>query len=101
MANHVSEEEIRRAVGQVKHPAIDRTLVDLGILKDVTVKGSNVTIAMALPFAGIPIKDQLVASVREPIEKLGAEVEVEITVMSEKERQAFLAMEQESWRGGV
>ncbi|MCK4416878.1 MAG: iron-sulfur cluster assembly protein [Candidatus Latescibacteria bacterium] len=101
MANHVSEEEIRRAVGQVKHPAIDRTLVDLGILKDVTVKGSNVTITMALPFAGIPIKDQLVASVREPIEKLGAEVEVEITVMSEKERQAFLAMEQESWRGGV
>lgn len=101
MANHVSEEEVRKAVAQVKHPAIDRTLVDLGILKDITVKGRNVTITMAFPFARIPIEDQLVASVREPIEKLGAEVEVEITVMTEKERRAFLAMEQESWRGGL
>jgi ATP-binding protein involved in chromosome partitioning len=101
VGSHVSEEEIRRAVGQVKHPAIDRTLVDLGILKDITVKGSNVTITMVLPFAGIPIKDQLVASVREPIEKLGAEVEVETTVMSEDELPAFLAMEQKSWRGGM
>ena len=96
MANHVSEEKVCRAVEQVKHPAIDRTLVDLGILKDITVNGRNVTITMVFPFAGIPIEDQLVASVRAPIEKLGVKVEVEITVMSEKERRAFLTMEQES-----
>jgi len=98
MANHVSEEEVRKAVAQMKHPAIDRTLVDLGILKDITVKGDKVAITMAFPFAGIPIENQLVGSVRGPIEKLGAEVEVEIMMMSEKERQDFLAMEQESWR---
>ena len=83
----------------MKHSAIDRTLVDLGILKDITVKGNKVAITMAFPFAGIPIKEQLIASVREPIEKLGAEVEVEVTVMSEEERRTFLAMEEESWRG--
>ncbi|HDZ24008.1 MAG TPA: DUF59 domain-containing protein [Desulfobacteraceae bacterium] len=99
MANPISEEAVRKAVAQVKHPAVDRTLVDLGILKDIAVQGNGVKITMAFPFAGIPIEDQLVGSVREPIEKLGAEVEVETTLMSEKERQDFLAMEQESWRG--
>lgn len=38
-------------------------------------------------------------SVSEPIKNLGAEIEVEITIMNPEELQAFLAMEQESWRG--
>jgi len=42
-----------------------------------------------------------VNSVREPIEKLGAEVEVEITVMDQGELERFLAMEQEGWKGSI
>lgn len=84
---------------KVKHPAIDRSLPELGIVKEIAVKDGKVVITMALPFPGIPIKDQLVSSIREPIEKLGVEVEVKQTIMNQEELQAFLKKEQESWVG--
>ena len=40
-------------------------------------------------------------SVREPMEKLGAEVEVEIEVMNPEELERFLAVEQENWKRGM
>ncbi|MCW3137002.1 MAG: iron-sulfur cluster assembly protein [Methanophagales archaeon] len=93
----ISEEKVRNAVAQVKHPAIDRTLMELGILKDITVEGDKVIITLAFPFPGIPIRELLVESVREPVEEMGAKVEVKTTVMTAEELQAFLAMEQEAW----
>jgi len=101
MAKEISEEDVQDTIAQVKHPAIDRTLVDLGIVKEVSVKDNKVTIIMAFPFPNISIGNYLVNSVREPIEKLGAEVEVKLTVMDQRERERFLAMEQESWKGGI
>jgi len=47
----------------VKHPAIDRTLTELGILKDITVEGDTVFVTLAFPFPGIPIRELLVESV--------------------------------------
>jgi metal-sulfur cluster biosynthetic enzyme len=98
MARKISEEDVQKAVGQAKHPAIDHTLVDLGIVKDITVEGNKVAVTFAFPFPNIPIKDRLVNSVREPIEELGAEVEVKITEMNQEELQKFLTMEQEAWK---
>jgi metal-sulfur cluster biosynthetic enzyme len=98
MARKISEEDVQKAVGQVKHPAIDHTLLDLGIVKDITVEGNKVTVTFAFPFPNIPIKDRLVNSIREPIEELGAEVEVKITEMNQAELQKFLTMEQEAWK---
>ena len=86
-------------MAQIKHPAIDRTLVDLGMVKDITIEGNNVTVTLAVPFPGIPIKDLLINSVREPIEKLGVKVEVKLTVMNQQELKAFITKENESWKG--
>lgn len=103
MANEKSEEDIRQVVAEIKHPAIDRTLVDLGVVKEITVNGNKVLVTMALPFPGIPtqVKDYLVNSVVEQIKKLDVEVEVDLTIMNQEELQAFLDMEQESWKGGT
>jgi len=98
MAKRISEEDIQKVVAQVKHPAIDHTLLDLGIVKDITVESNNVAVTFAFPFPNIPIKDRLVNSIREPIEELGAEVEVKITEMNQEELQKFLTMEQEAWK---
>ena len=96
--NDISEEKVHNAVAQVKHPAIDRTLMELGILKDITIEGDTVFVTLAFPFPSIPIGELLIESVREPLEELGAKVEVKTTVMTAEELQAFLAMEQEAWR---
>ena len=37
MTATLSEMDVHQAIGQVKHPAIDHSLVDLGIVKDVTI----------------------------------------------------------------
>ena len=94
----ISEEKVRNVVARVKHPAIDRALTELGILKDIAVEDDTVIITLAFPFPGIPIRELLVESVRKPVEELGAKVEVKTTVMTAEELKAFLAMEREAWK---
>ena len=99
MAKNISEKDIFNLVDKVKHPAINRTLRELGIIQDLSIKDNKVLITLALPFPNIPIIDQLVSSIKEPIEKLGVEVEVKQTVMNQEELQVFLKMEEAGWTG--
>ena len=100
MDTNISEEDIRDVLAWVNHPMIDRSLLDLGIIKHIAVEQGKVKVTLAFPFPNIPIKDHIVHSVREPLQKLGAEVEVKLTVMNHDELQKFLAMEQDAWKGG-
>jgi metal-sulfur cluster biosynthetic enzyme len=99
MTNNISEEEIHQAVAKVRHPEIDRTLVELGMIKDIAFEDDKVILSMALPFLGIPIRDYLVHSVEDVVAKLGVEIEVKLTEMNKEERDAFMAMAQEGWIG--
>jgi metal-sulfur cluster biosynthetic enzyme len=99
MAKTISENEIRNVIEEIKHAAINRSLVDLGIIKDVTIKNQKVRVKLAFPFANIPIKDYLIMSVKVPLEKLGVQVEIETTVMSKEETQTFLETEAIYWKG--
>lgn len=97
MSNTISKEEMHQAVAKVRHPEINRTLVELGMIKDIAVGDEKVILTMALPFLEIPIRDYLVHSVQEAIRKLGAEIEMKLTVMNQEERDAFMAMAREGW----
>jgi metal-sulfur cluster biosynthetic enzyme len=99
MTNTISKEEIHQAVAKVRHPEIDRTLVELGMIKDIAFEDDKVILSMALPFLGIPIRDYLVHSVEDVVAKLGVEIEVKLTEMNKEERDAFMAMAQEGWIG--
>ena len=99
MAENVSEQEIRKVIAEIKHSAIDCTLIDLGIIKDVSIDKKNVVVTLAFPFANIPIKDYLIMSVQVPLEKLGLDVEVKTTVMNQEEAKRFLDMEEKFWKG--
>ena len=101
MAEAITEEKARAAIAPVKHPAIDRTLVELGIAKDVKVEENTVTITLALPFAGVPgqVRHMLMSSLQEPLEKLGAEVAFDVVIMDPEALQQFLKLEQEGWKG--
>jgi len=101
MSKNISEQDVRKVLAWVKHPMIDRTLLDLGIIKDIRVESDKIEITLAFPFPNIPIQDHLIDSVRGPITELGAEVEVKLIVMNQEELQKFLAMEQDAWRGGM
>jgi metal-sulfur cluster biosynthetic enzyme len=100
VGTNISEEDVRNVLAWVKHPMIDRSLLELRIIKHIAVEQGKVKVTLAFPFANIPIKDHLIHAVREPIQKLGAEMEVKLTVMNDEELQKFLAMEQDAWKGG-
>jgi metal-sulfur cluster biosynthetic enzyme len=101
MASNISLQNVQEAIGNVTHPAISRTLADLGMIKNVSLHGSEARLTLVLPILNIPapVKDYLVNSLMEAVAALGVQLEVEIAEMNEEERQAFLAMEQESWKG--
>ena len=83
------------------HPEINRSLVDSGMMKDVVFNGNQITHTIALPYLGTPasLKDYLITSLRWALGKLGGLLQVEIAEINEGERQAFLAMAQEDWKG--
>jgi len=64
MNKNIFEENFRKAIAKVRHPAINCTLVELGIVKDITVKGNKVAVTIAFPVPNIPIRDTIVNSVR-------------------------------------
>ncbi|MFQ6100949.1 MAG: Mrp/NBP35 family ATP-binding protein [Anaerolineae bacterium] len=88
----ITDKQVFDVLRQVMHPEIKRNLVELGMIKDVSVEDKKVTLTLALPFAEIPIKDDLVRMVKEAVAKLDAtlQVEVGLTEMSQKERAAFM-----------
>ncbi len=103
MTKGTSEQEIRQALTEVRHPEIANTLLELGMLKDITVGSNKVTLTLVLPFMGIPIqvKDYLTDSLRQALANVDANLEVEMNIaeMSEKERTKFLEMAREGWLG--
>ena len=101
MAKNISKKEVLHSLRNVKHPAIDCSLIELGIIKNIMLKNNKVIVTFAFPFEGIPIKEFLVNSVREPIAKLGIKLEVKETIMTAEERENFLKLEAEHWTGGL
>lgn len=92
------EEDVITAIADIKHPAINHTLLDLGIVKNIEVTDGIATIMFAFPFPEIPIEDVLVYSIAKPIKSLGLAFEYKTMLMTEKEKSKFMQMEAEAWR---
>ena len=93
------EQKAIEIITGVKHPAINYTLYDLGIIKSYEIKDGNIEIVMALPALNIPVLDMLIQSFKQPLEAMEAKVNVQTVVMTYEELQKFLKMEQNAWRG--
>jgi len=88
----ITDKQVVDALRGVMHPEIKHNLVELEMIRDVSVEDEGVALTLALPFAKIPIKDDLVRMVKGAVAKLDAtlQVEVNLTQMSQKERAAFM-----------
>ena len=97
-----TKEQIVKAINEVEHPEIAMSLVNLGMVRDVSVEDGDASFTLVVPMMGIPeaIRDYMIGSVTEAVEKAGGKVkEVEIAVMNDEERQAFFGKEQSHWKG--
>ncbi len=94
----VTKENVEEVLKGVKHPAIDLSLLELGMLRNISVNDTAVAVEFVFPFPNIPIKEALFASVRGPLESMGLEVNFTEAVMTPDEVQNFLALETANWK---
>ena len=92
-------QKVMDAIKDVYHPAINFPLIDLGIVKDIKVIDNTVNVTFAFPFPNIPIADKLVNSVANPLSNLGYEFNHSIVMMDEDEKDKFMELEQQGWKG--
>jgi len=96
--NH-SVEDVTQAIARVTHPAIDRSLMDLGMIRDIALTGNTASLSLLLPFPGIPILSFLEKSLKESVKPMGIDLEIKTENMNQEEIQNFLTMEKEAWKG--
>lgn len=103
MIDNNSKQHILDALESVEHPAIATTLLHLGILRDhVVADDQTVTLTLMLPFSSVPdnIRDYMVHSLAAAAQSAGGQlVAVKQGLMNDAERQNFLIIEQQNWRG--
>jgi len=88
--------EIIDVLSKVKHPEINSSLVELGMIGETSEKNGKTTVELKVPFLEIPIKPLLVDSIKGALEGRG-DVEVTTTLMSPEERGQFMALARKNW----
>jgi len=95
----MSLQEIKDVLLNVKHPAINNSLINLGIVSNIDLIENTVSVVFAFPFPNIPIAEQLVALIENPVKEMGLDFDYTIRVMTDEERALFMQLEQEGWIG--
>ncbi len=94
-----TKEEVLELIAGIMHPAINYSLVDLGIVRDLEINENSVEVIFAFPFSGIPIADALVNSISKPIIAEGIKFLYKIELMTNDEKDKFMQMEVDGWVG--
>ena len=83
----VSKEDVMAALKNVIDPELHISIVNLRMVKDVSIQGENVKIAVALTVGGCPLSETIAGDVKKAVMKLSGvkSVDVETTVMSKQE----------------
>ncbi len=86
-----TEAEIIEALRPVEDPELHRSIVDLGMVKEVAQAGTNVRVMIALTTPGCPLKNEINTRVRSAVMDLGGveAVQVDFTAMTPDELAAL------------
>ncbi len=94
-------EKIRLELASIRHPEINASFKELGMIADVRVKKSTAVVTLKLPFKEVPIRDLLVKKVKDAIKRIDENLKVMMNFeeMNEKERKNFFGIARERWTG--
>ena len=83
----VTEDQVVEALRPVEDPELHRSIVDLGMVKTITIADDAVTVQIALTVAGCPLRTEITNRVTDAVAALGvAQPAVDFTVMTDEER---------------
>jgi Mrp family chromosome partitioning ATPase len=85
---NVNETEVLTALRRVMDPELRRSIVDLGMVRDLVIENGGVTFTLALTIPGCPLRDQLVEEAYAAVKALPGvrDVAVHLSTMSDSER---------------
>lgn len=83
-----TEAQIRKALEGVMDPELNKSLIELGMVRQVAIEKDRVDITLALTTLGCPLKDQIVEDVQRAVGALEGvkAVEVALAEMTEEEK---------------
>ena len=84
----VTEEKVRKALEGVMDPELHKSLIELGMVREVRIREQQVEITLALTTMACPLKEQIVDDVEAAVAALEgvAGVDVELTEMTDAEK---------------
>ena len=87
------EEEVRDCLRAVVDPELGDTIVDLGMVRAITVEGGDVIVDVALTIAACPLRGQIERDVVSHVRSLDwvRSVDVQVAAMDADERAAVMA----------
>jgi ATP-binding protein involved in chromosome partitioning len=85
-----TEAAVLEALRPVEDPELRQSIVDLDMVKDVSIEGGRVAVTVALTVAGCPLRPEITRRVTEAVQPLEGvdSVDVDLTVMDDEQRQA-------------
>ncbi|KPK81670.1 MAG: hypothetical protein AMS25_05335 [Gemmatimonas sp. SM23_52] len=66
----ITEEQAREALKQVEDPEIGLNIIDLGLVYEIDIEGSTVSVRMTLTSPGCPVGPQLLGGAKRALEEL-------------------------------
>ena len=90
----LTEDQVIKALEPVQDPELRRSIVELGMVQQVSIEGTKVDILIALTIPGCPLKAQIQESVEQALRSTEEtlEVRVDFTVMSDEQRESVRLM---------
>ncbi|QQE74714.1 P-loop NTPase [Brevibacillus composti] len=88
----LTKESVLEALRDVKDPEINRSLVELNMIRDIRIEGETVSLTVVLTISGCPLKAKIEEDVISAIKELGAkDVRLQFGSMTDEERAALSA----------
>ena len=89
--------EVMNALKKVMDPELHRSVVDLNMVRDLSVKDGRVSFVLALTIPECPLRDQLERDARAAVQPLPGvrEVHIMLGAMTEEERRAVLGTKEQ------
>lgn len=88
----VSRDQVLDALKSVEDPELHKSIVDLGMVRDIQIRDGRVSINALLTISGCPLRETIINSIRERVHLLPGVHDVDVTlgVMTPEERQALI-----------
>ena len=94
MASTATVEDIESALRGVVDPELGADVVELGMVRDISIESGTATIGIALTIAACPMRDQIENDVVRKVTALRGidDVEVRVTAMTDRQRSELMSV---------